>query len=341
MRPDRLGQLVGTSDAVAHLRLEIERVARTDLDVLIMGEPGAGKEFVARQIHAASARAGRAFVSVNCARLPDTALEGELFGHIPGGAVAPHRRKLGKLEMADGETIFLDEIGAMTPRIQGLLLRFLETGEVPNARGDGRAAPINVRIITSTSRNLPELIALGQFRERLFYRLNVIDLPVPPLGARKADVPALVEHFLGELCRPNRHRVTPEAMAALAEHSWPGNVRQLQGVVKEIVLKVRSGTIAIEDIPSDICALHSADDLYRRVVAEHQSFWTTVYPLFMHGQITRAHVCEIVSRGLQEARGNYKIVARMFNMEARGEYLKFLSFLRNHQCQPSFREFRC
>jgi DNA-binding NtrC family response regulator len=340
MRFEGLVELAGTSDAVVDLRLEIQRVARADADVLITGETGSGKEVVARQIHAASARADRAFVAVNCATLSDTDLEAELFGRVPGSAGAPRRRKPGKLETADGETIFLGEIGRMTLRMQGLLLRFLETGEIPNAGGTGRAGPVNVRIITATSSNLRDLITSGQFRENLFYRLNVIDLLVPALRSRKQDLPALVEHFLCRMCPPNRRGITPEAMAALVAYSWPGNVSQLQNVVREIVLRVRSETIGIEDIPSDICAGTSADDLYRRIVAEHQSFWATVYPLFMKGEITRDRVREIVSRGLQDARGNYKIVARMFNMEARSEYLKFLSFLRNHRCQPSFREFR-
>jgi DNA-binding NtrC family response regulator len=340
MRFEGLVELIGTSAAITDLRLEIQRVARTDADVLITGENGSGKEVVARQIHASSARADRPFITVNCARLPEAALESELFGHVRGGSIGPPRRKPGKLTMADGETIFLDEIGKMSLRMQGLLLRFLETGEIPGVGGDGPAAPVNVRIITATSRSLRSLIALGQFRENLSYRLNVIDLLVPPLRGRSEDVPALVEYFLERLCPPDHRGIAPEAMAALVAYSWPGNVSELRNVVKRIVLRKRSETIAIDDVPANIRAASTADDLYTRIVAEHQSFWTTVYPLFMSGEITRARVRQIVSRGLQDARGNYTIVARMFNMQARGDYMKFLSFLRNHQCQPPFKEFR-
>jgi DNA-binding NtrC family response regulator len=340
MRFEGLVELVGTSGAIADLRLEIQRVARADADVLITGESGSGKEVVARHIHAASARADRPFLTVNCARLPETALESELFGHVRVSSIGPARRKFGKLGMSDGGTIFLDQIGELTLRMQGLLLRFLETGEIPGAGGDGPAAPVNVRIISATKGNLRSLITLGQFREHLFYRLNVIDLLVPPLRGRSQDVPALVEHFLGRLCPSDQCRITPEAMAALVAYSWPGNVSELRNLLKRIVLRRPYGTIAVEDIPANVRAVGTADDLYTRIVEEHQSFWTTVYPLFMSGEITRARVREIVSRGLQAARGNYTIVARMFNMEARGDYMKFLSFLRNHQCQPSFKEFR-
>jgi DNA-binding NtrC family response regulator len=199
------------------------------------------------------------------------------------------------------------------------------------------------------------MITEGQFREDLFYRLNVIHLVVPPLRDRKEDVPALVDHFLGRMRRPDGGAfggITADAMAALVAYPWPGNVRELQNIIERIVVRAHSEVIGIQDIPADVRAAKKAghapikerrkgvaDELYKRIVDERESFWTTVYPLFMRREITRASVLEIVRRGLQDARGNYKIVARMFNMEP-DEYKKFLNFLRKHHCQPSFKEFR-
>ena len=169
--------------------------------MLITGESGVGKEVVARAISAASPRAAAPFVPVNCAGIPETLLESELFGHVKGSFTGAYRDKPGKLEMADNGTIFLDEIGEMTLRMQGLLLRFLETGEIQKVGAERVAHGTNVRVIAATNRNLRDLIAQGQFREDLFYRLNVIHLIVPPLRERREDIPVLVDHFLRQVHR--------------------------------------------------------------------------------------------------------------------------------------------
>src|SRR2546423_5792384 len=184
IRFDGSAQLIGTSPLVNDLREEIARTARTDAKVLITGESGAGKEVVARQIYGQSGRANRPFVAVNCAGLPETLLESELFGHVRGSFTGAYRDKPGKLELAHTGTVFLDEIGEMTLRMQGLLLRFLETGELQKVGGDGAETRVDVRVIAATNRDLRQLIAQGQFREDLLYRLNVIHLTVPPLLER-------------------------------------------------------------------------------------------------------------------------------------------------------------
>jgi transcriptional regulator with GAF, ATPase, and Fis domain len=196
MRNNGHMELIGTSRAIRELRAEIERVARSDAKVLITGESGAGKEVVARAISAAGPRAQQPFVPVNCAGIPESLLESELFGHVKGSFTGAYRDKPGKLEMSDNGTIFLDEIGEMTLRMQGLLLRFLETGEIQKVGAERAASVTNVRVITATNRNLRDLIAQRQFREDLFYRINVIHIVVPPLRERREDVPLLVEHFL-------------------------------------------------------------------------------------------------------------------------------------------------
>src|SRR5688572_6554760 len=193
MTTDLSPKLVGQSQPLSEIKEEIARVSRSDAKVLITGESGAGKELVAEALHQSSARASGPFVPVNCAGIPETLLESELFGHVRGSFTGAYRDKPGKLEMADGGSIFLDEIGEMTLRMQGLLLRFLETGEIQKVGAERVGKATNVRVIAATNRNLRELIAQGQFREDLFYRLNVIHLIVPPLRERREDIPALIE----------------------------------------------------------------------------------------------------------------------------------------------------
>ncbi len=348
-------QLIGESPEVVALRAEIERVARSDAKVLITGESGTGKEIVALSVHAESPRAGTVFAPVNCAGLPETLLESELFGHVKGSFTGAYRDKPGKLESAHNGTVFLDEIGEMTLRMQGLLLRFLETGELQKVGADGTGRIVNVRVITATNRNLRDMIVQGTFREDLFYRLNVIHIHVPPLRDRRSDIPLLVNHFLTRFTNANPSSigaVSPAAMKALTDYAWPGNVRELENVVERLVVNVRHHTIDVDDLSSEVRAQDAvalrpkrerrrtiADDLYRRLIEQKEPFWTAVYPLFMDRDITRAHVREIVRRGLEEARGNYKIVARIFNMEAT-DYKRFLNFLRKHDCQIPFKDYR-
>jgi transcriptional regulator with PAS, ATPase and Fis domain len=286
--------------------------------------------------------------------MPETLLESELFGHVRGSFTGAYRDKPGKLEVADEGTIFMDEIGEMTLRMQGLLLRFLETGEIQKVGADRTGNRVDVRTIAATNRDLREMIAQGLFREDLFYRLNVIHLVVPALRERKTDIQALVEHFIGRMPRNGSSvpkTISSEAMALLCGYRWPGNVRELQNVIERMLVRVRGDVIDVDDIPHEVRASQRmtapfrerrrtiADELYDRITNENQSFWTTVYPLFMQREIARSAVREVVRRGLQDARGNYKIVARKFNMES-DDYKRFLNFLRKHNCQPSFKEFR-
>jgi transcriptional regulator with PAS, ATPase and Fis domain len=371
MRQNGNVQLIGTSPAINELVAEIGRVARSDAKVLITGESGVGKEVVARAINAASARAHGAFVPVNCAGIPETLLESELFGHVKGSFTGAYRDKPGKLELADNGTIFLDEIGEMTLRMQGLLLRFLETGEIQKVGAERVGMATNVRLIAATNRSLRDLIAQGQFREDLFYRLNVIHLVVPPLRERRQDIPALIEHFLSRFTNGNgigngngngggngnghhylAKAIAPEAIAALCAYSWPGNVRELENVIERLVVTGRREVISAEDLGPEIRTPSAvghrprrerrrtiADDLFKKLVEERESFWTTVYPLYMNREITRGNVRDLVHKGLEEARGNYKIVLRLFNMEAQ-DYKRFLNFLRKHECQLPFKEYR-
>ena len=366
MRHDIPGMLVGQSAALRELQEELARVADSDAKVLITGESGTGKELVAREIHVQSERAPRPFVPVNCAGLPETLLESELFGFMKGSFTGAYRDRPGKLEAADKGTIFLDEIGEMTTRMQGLLLRFLETGEVQKVGSDRIERRVNVRVVAATNRNLADMVTRGEFREDLFYRLNVIHLSVPPLRDRRDDIPLLVKHFLGRFVAARAGRTAPgeapvpavaptiptDVMSVLASHNWPGNVRELENVIERLVVTARTDVIRVDDLPLSVRGPRNtaqqpfrerrrtvADDLYRRLTKDGESFWTTVYPLYMEREITKANVREVVRRGLEESRGNYKIVARMFNMGGE-DYKRFLNFLRKHDCQLPFKEYR-
>jgi two-component system response regulator AtoC len=337
------------------LKLEIDRIARSDAKVLITGDSGVGKELVAHAIHDSGSRATRAFVAVNCAGIPETLLESELFGHVKGSFTGAYRDKQGKLEAADQGTIFLDEIGEMTLRMQGLLLRFLETGELQKVGADRVVGRVDVRVIAATNKNLREMVPQGTFREDLFYRINVIHLMVPPLRERREDIPPLVTHFMDLFTRRGAYvpsEISEEAMAAIIGYAWPGNVRELANVIERIVVTGRTQTIMREDLPLEVRSHNGfasrprrerrrtvADDLFKKLLEERQSFWTAVYPLYMQREITRGHVRDLVRKGLEEARGNYKIVARLFNMDQR-DYKRFLNFLRKHDCQVPFKEYR-
>ncbi len=355
-------ELIGVSRAIADLKAEIARVALSDAKVLITGQSGTGKEVVARAINAASNRANL-FVPVNCAGIPETLLESELFGHVKGSFTGAYRDKPGKLEIADNGTILLDEIGEMTLRMQGLLLRFLETGEIQKVGAERVAKATNVRVMAATNRNLRDMMAQGMFREDLFYRINVIHLVVPALNERREDIPLLVDFFLKRFTEPDGkggHRnghspvrsFSPAAMTALYDYAWPGNVRQVENVVERLVASGRREMVEVEDLPQELRTPPAygskpslerrrtvADDLFKKLVEDRESFWNAVYPLYMNREITRSNVRELVHKGLAEARGNYKIVLRLFNMEST-DYKRFLNFLRKHECQLPFKEYR-
>ena len=348
-------RLIGNSQPMTALLAEVERVTRSDAKVLICGESGVGKEIVTRAIHYNGPRSKMPFAPVNCAGLPETLLESELFGHVKGSFTGAYRDKPGKLESAHMGTVFLDEIGEMTLRMQGMLLRFLETGEVQRVGSDGRARHVDVRIIGATNRNLRDMIAQGTFREDLYYRLNVIQITIPPLRERRVDIPELVNHFLDEFAAANQSSITgvsAEAMDALVAYSWPGNVRELANLIERMAVTVQHHTIELQDLPSELRGQHSAgfrpsrerrrtvaDDLYVRLTEQGESFWSSVYAMYMAREITRADVRNVVRRGLEQTRGNYKLVAELFNMEPR-HYQRFLSFLRKHDCLLPFSEFR-
>jgi len=253
---DERTEIIGDSEAIRALRDQIATAAPTSGRVLIHGENGSGKELVARAIHTLSARHAAPFVEVNCAAIPEELIESELFGHERGAFTGALARRRGKFEAADGGTLFLDEIGDMSLKTQAKVLRALE--EQAFERVGGRETlRVDVRVIAASNRDVPSLIAQGRFREDLFYRLNVIPIEVPPLRARKLDVPALVEHFIRVFCASNGKRLktlAPGALTYFMTYDWPGNVRELRNMVERLVIMVPGDAIAAEDLPPPLRA---------------------------------------------------------------------------------------
>jgi anaerobic nitric oxide reductase transcription regulator len=237
------GEILGTSAKAVRLREEIAIVASSDLAVLITGETGVGKELVAHHVHSMSARAEEAFIQVNCAALPESIAESELFGHVSGAFTGAIRDRAGKFEIADGGTLFLDEIGELPLSLQPKLLRALQQGEIQRI-GSDRIHRVNVRVIAATNRNLEQEVARGRFRADLFHRLAVFPLHVPSLRERRADIPVLTAHFLDRAKRrlgTGDVRLSNEAYSALSAAEWPGNIRELENVVSRAVLRASFG----------------------------------------------------------------------------------------------------
>jgi DNA-binding NtrC family response regulator len=356
--------LIGNSEPILRLRHDVRMAARSESKVLIIGETGVGKEVVARLIHLQSPRRHFSFVPVNSAGLSDTLLESELFGHVRGSFTGAYRDRPGLAVQADRGTLFLDEVGDMAPRMQGVLLRFLETGEVHAVGSDRSNVRSDARVIAATNRNLLEGVATGQFREDLYYRLNVIHLAVPPLRDRGHDIVELFTHYFDLFCAANRlatPALTADTEACLLAYRWPGNVRELRNVAERVALKQIEGVVAPHHLPRELHQgspaaaqtsstdgrvavpqagrWHAADAAWDEMMRHRASFWLVVHPRFMNRELTKADVREIVRRGLEQTQGNYRKLAALFWMPP-DDYKRFLAFLRQHDLQLPFREFR-
>ena len=350
--------IIGDGATTQAIRAEIQLAAAADAKVLVTGETGVGKDLVARLIHHASRRRLAPIATINCAGLPESLLESELFGHVRGSFTDAHRDKAGIFESAANGTVFLDEVGEMSSRMQAVLLRFLETGELQRVGADRVHARVNVRVISATNRDLFEEIKAGRFREDLFYRLNVLHIHVAPLRERKDDIPALLRHYLDLFCASHgvpQRSFSSNAMAALCAHQWPGNVRQLKNVVERVVVKSKQTTIDLNDLPQDLdltrspqlvdARAHDPSDrpvvtnLLSRILDRRESFWTVAYTPFMERDLTRAQLTELVAEGLERTAGNYRSLVGLFNMPA-SDYKRFLTFLTSHRCHVPFQTYR-
>jgi two-component system, NtrC family, response regulator PilR len=246
----RLENIIGKSSKMQELFKLIPKVANSNSTVLITGESGTGKELVAAALHNLSPRKNRSFVTINCATFPEGLLESEMFGHVRGAFTGAYQNKAGLFEVANGGTFFLDEIGEMPPSLQSKLLRVLENGTFRRVGGTVDIT-VDVRVVSATNKNILEAVAAGEFREDLYYRLNVVPVVLPPLRDRKEDIPLLIEHFLTKYSK-NTVRVSPEALSLLINYPWKGNVRELENIIERLVLLCDKDILMPEDVPEEI-----------------------------------------------------------------------------------------
>jgi formate hydrogenlyase transcriptional activator len=242
----RFEQIIGNSPALERVLEQVQYVAPTDSTVLIGGETGTGKELIARAIHSSSSRRGRAFVKLNCAAIPLDLLESGLFGHERGAFTGAIAQKIGRFELADKGTLFLDEVGDIPAALQPKLLRVLQEQEFERL-GSNRTHQVDVRLVAATNRNLAEMVKQGEFRSDLYYRLDVFPVHLPPLRARREDIPALVDHFVDIFClrmRKQIDHIPRETMSALCSYDWPGNIRELQNRIERAVILSKDGVLA-------------------------------------------------------------------------------------------------
>jgi two-component system, NtrC family, response regulator HydG len=297
-----LSGMVGSSPALQKLLQMVARVAASDASVLLLGESGTGKEMVAHEVHRASRRAGRPFVAINCAALTETLLESELFGHEKGAFTGAAAQKKGKLEMAEGGTVFLDEIGELAAPMQAKMLRVLQQREFERV-GATRTLKLDVRLIAATNRDLAGEVRRGAFREDLYHRLNVVALQLPPLRDRVEDIPALAAHFLERAaarCARRVNGISPEALAHLKAYPWPGNVRELENAIERAVVLGQSDTLLAEDLPETVLDAPAPQDSGAPQTALQSSV----------SDVKR----QLILRAWEQSGGDYKVAAGKLNI---------------------------
>ncbi len=285
----------------------VRRVAVTQATVLITGESGTGKEVIARTLHNLSARSDGPFVPINCAAIPHELLESELFGHARGAFTNALHSRAGMFQLANGGTIFLDEIGEISHSLQPKLLRVLQDGEVRPV-GTDRSISINVRVIAATNKDLASEIEAGTFREDLFYRLQVIPIHLPPLRARRSDIPLLVDHFLEKSNRKYNlsAKISQEASVYLWEYDWPGNVRELENVIERLVVLCEEGQIGLTDLPPNICRYASEKKIPQPTLSNKELDFCAALKQFEE---------RLIDEALRLANGNRAMAARMLKLK--------------------------
>jgi DNA-binding NtrC family response regulator len=302
--------LVGSDPSMQAVQAFVARAAPTHAPVLVLGESGTGKELVARALHLQSKRADRPLQVVNCAAIAENLVESTLFGHVKGAFTGADETRPGVFELADGATLFLDEVGELPLPTQAKLLRALEQGEVQRV-GDGNLRRVDVRLIAATNRDLAEEAKAGRFREDLFHRLNVLCVTLPPLRERPADIEPLIEHFLGESARrlgQSAKRLLPEARTLLLRHPWPGNVRQLRNVIERASIMASGPLIRSEDLPAEL----RAEPATVAVAA----------PMASLAAVEKAHILRVLER----CGGNKKQAAEVLEIDRSTLYAKLRQY---------------
>ena len=298
---------VGEHTLIQRIQSLIQRVAATDATILITGESGTGKEIVARIIHNLSSRADRPFVPINCAAIPNDLMESELFGHARGAFTGAHTTRAGMFHLADGGSVFLDEIGEIPLSLQPKLLRVLQNGEVRPVGAD-RPQAVNVRVIAATNKDLAQELEAGTFREDLFYRLQVIPIHLPPLRSRRSDVPLLISHFLEKANRKYHAsaKISPEASVYMWEYDWPGNVRELENVVERLVVLCENGELGLADLPPNICSFVSEKKIPQPTLINKELDFRLALRQFEQ---------RLIDEAMRLADGNKAMAARMLKLK--------------------------
>src|SRR5581483_422542 len=301
-------QLIGQHPLIQRIHDLLRRVGPTDATVLILGESGTGKEVAARSLHAASQRRDRPFIPVNCGAIPADLLESEMFGHEKGAFTGAVGSRAGMFQLANGGSIFLDEISEMSPVLQVKLLRVLQDKEIRPV-GSDRASRVEVRVVAATNKDLAAQVERGLFREDLFYRLEVIPIALPPLRERRSDIPLLVRHFLD---RHNAKRsgmkvtITEEAMVHLWEYDWPGNVRELENLIERLVILSEDGVVRTENLPSNIRSFISEKKIPRPVMTDEGLDLTNAVEEFEN---------RLIEEALRRTKGNKQAAARLLGLK--------------------------
>lgn len=301
--------LIGESAPIQSVKNIIDRVADTDITVLITGESGTGKELVARAIHAASSRADKPFIAINCAAIPETLIESELFGHERGAFTGAASYRKGKFELADGGTIFLDEVSEIPIDMQVKLLRVLQEMAFERV-GGSRLIKVNIRILAAANRNLKEMVSIGKFREDLFYRLDVISLNLPPLRDRGDDILLLASYFLHKLSRKTKRHVrglSPATSELLKKYDWPGNVRELENVIEYAIALGSTELIQPNDLPERLCEFEATHN------ASPSSAGGSGNVYNFHKSLREAKK-KIILNALSHAGGNFTLAARLLEI---------------------------
>jgi transcriptional regulator with GAF, ATPase, and Fis domain len=321
--------MIGQSSAMQTLRERVRAAARVAGSVLVTGESGTGKELVARSIHEHSERRAGKFVAVDCGALPDDLIESELFGHRRGAFTSAVADKPGLFEEANGGTLFLDEIANTSRRFQAKLLRVLQDRQLRRV-GDLILRKLDLRVIAATNCELMTMVRRGDFREDLYYRLNVFPIQVPPLRRRLEDVPLLVDHVLR-----GRKAITNDALEKLSGYRFPGNVRELENIVEAAVCVAPGDRIEPEHIalPQEVIAGWPAEEVILG------NFWDSVARPYSERTITRSQVQHLIRQGLERTRGSYRKMLPLFRIPE-SDYKRFMDFLRRHNCNVDFRGFR-
>lgn len=296
----RIENFISESAAMDRVIEMTSQVADSDATTLIMGESGTGKEIIAKAIHYHSRRAKQPMITVNCPSIPDNLLESELFGHIRGAFTGALKDRKGKFELAEGGSIFLDEIGDLKESVQAKLLRVLQEHEVERL-GESKTRKVDVRVIAATNKDLEQEVAAGKFREDLFYRLSVIPIQIPPLRDRSGDIPFLIKHFISQHAKDHQISLDADVMEVLEAYNWPGNVRELENLVQRLVTLTRDGRIKLSDLPENI--------------RNPQPSGSNPFVFVPEGGVPLRHIeAEAIQQALQQAGGNQAKAARLLDI---------------------------